>query len=311
MAKEKVVRRTLVDGTVKEYRYDTGKAQIYTVGDLITDYRKSPEFKRLAPGSRVNYERALGRIREYEKVAVTEIRRRHILGQRDALADTPGEANGLTRMWGILMIHALDRDHIIASPAYRLKKLPIGEHKRWPDAMVEYALTTFKDRTEWARRAVILALYTGQRASDLVKMRWSDYDGSGIRVVQQKTGEPLWIAAHTELRGELAAWKADAKALTVLHQKKGNKPWTAQLFAVMFSDLIAAHPALKGLVFHGLRKVAASRLADAGCSAHEIQAITGHRNLAMLEHYTREANQKQNATAAILKLERKTPPARG
>lgn len=302
----KIVRRQLADGTVKEYRYETGEPPVYRVKDLIRDYEKSPDYQRLAKGSKTNYRRALMRVEEYGPVAVTDIRRRHILGQRDALTGTPAEANSLVRMWSLLMMYAVDRDYIIASPAQRIRKLAIGTHKRWSDAAIEYALTTFKDRTEWARRAVLLGLYTGQRVSDLVKMRWSDYDGSGIQVVQQKTGEPLWIAAHAVLRSELATWKSEARALTILHQKKGAKPWTAQLFSVMFSELVSEHPALEGLVFHGIRKAAASRLAEAGCSVHEIASITGHRSLSEIERYTREANQKANATAAILRLERKT-----
>ena len=51
-----------------------------------------------------------------------------------------------------------------------------------------------------------------------------------------------------------------------------------------------------------LRKSAAKTLAEAGCSAHEIQAITGHRSLAQLQHYTKGADQKVRSMAAIKKL---------
>jgi integrase len=44
-------------------------------------------------------------------------------------------------------------------------------------------------------------------------------------------------------------------------------------------------------------------LAEAGCSTHEIAAITGHETLAMVELYTRGADQKRRAAAAIQKLE--------
>jgi integrase len=47
---------------------------------------------------------------------------------------------------------------------------------------------------------------------------------------------------------------------------------------------------------------AADRLAEAGRSAHEIMAITGHATLAMVEGYTRGANQKRLAKAAIARL---------
>src|SRR5262249_10802532 len=50
---------------------------------------------------------------------------------------------------------------------------------------------------------------------------------------------------------------------------------------------------------HGLRKAAARRLAEAGCTAHEIGAITGHASLAELVRYTRAADQRRLAEAAI------------
>ncbi|MFX6357469.1 tyrosine-type recombinase/integrase, partial [Acinetobacter baumannii] len=50
---------------------------------------------------------------------------------------------------------------------------------------------------------------------------------------------------------------------------------------------------------HGLRKAAARRLAEAGCSASEIAAITGHKTLAEVERYTRAADQERLARQAI------------
>ncbi len=50
---------------------------------------------------------------------------------------------------------------------------------------------------------------------------------------------------------------------------------------------------------HGLRKAAARRLAEAGCSASEIMSITGHKTLAEVERYTRSAEQERLAQRAI------------
>ncbi len=56
-------------------------------------------------------------------------------------------------------------------------------------------------------------------------------------------------------------------------------------------------------MFHGLRKAAASKLAEAGCSTKEIAAITGHLTLQMVELYTREAEQKKLAKRAMRRFE--------
>jgi site-specific recombinase XerD len=50
---------------------------------------------------------------------------------------------------------------------------------------------------------------------------------------------------------------------------------------------------------HGLRKAACRRLAEAGCSVHEIAAITGHKALKEVETYTRDVSRARLAQAAI------------
>jgi Phage integrase family len=55
---------------------------------------------------------------------------------------------------------------------------------------------------------------------------------------------------------------------------------------------------------HGLRKNATVALAEAGCTDREIMAIAGHRTVAMVTNYTRKAEQKQHAVAAIEKWEK-------
>ncbi len=56
------------------------------------------------------------------------------------------------------------------------------------------------------------------------------------------------------------------------------------------------------LVTDGLRKAAARRLAEAGCSAHQIAAVTGHRTLREIERYTQAADQVIRAEAAMAKI---------
>jgi integrase len=52
-------------------------------------------------------------------------------------------------------------------------------------------------------------------------------------------------------------------------------------------------------VFHGLRKAALTRLADAGCTTHEFAAISGHKTLSEVERYTKGADQARLARAAM------------
>lgn len=308
--RERVVRHRLADGTIKEYVYAARKAagpKPRTVGALIAEYRASPDFAQKAANTKQVYLRALDYIGKFENVRVADVKRRTILGHRDAFADKVGLANQILATWSLLMAFAVDREYIEHSPALRIRHLAGGTYRRWPQAALDAALAQLH---EPLRRAVILGLYTGQRAGDCVAMLWSDFDGASIHVVQQKTGARLWIPCHETLLAEMASWKTDATTLTILANSEG-RPWKSRTFATMISAGLRRIPEARGLVFHGLRKSAAAALAEAGCSVHEIAAITGHSSLAMLELYTREADQRGRASAAIVKWERKRPEKAG
>lgn len=297
MPRVKVVKRTLADGRVKEYRYVQKPPKAKTMGALIAEYRGSPDFRDLAANTKRTYLRAFDRIASFHAVAVKDIRRGHIMQVRDAYQSTPALANQIVAVWAVLMRFALEREYIQHSPATKIKAYKGGEFRRWRPEHIEHAMATLP---EYARRAIVLALYTGQRAGDCVAMRWSDYDGEAIQVTQEKTGAKLWIPCHKTLRAELDAWERGA--VTILTNSL-RRSWTPASFYTRMSQMFRADPQLQGLVFHGLRKSAAAALAEAGCSPHEIAAITGHATLNMIMHYTKEAEQRSRARSAVTKLE--------
>ena len=55
-----------------------------------------------------------------------------------------------------------------------------------------------------------------------------------------------------------------------------------------------------------MRKAAARRLAEAGATVHEIGAITGHASLKEIARYTRAADRKRLAQAAMDKIKART-----
>jgi integrase len=301
---EKVVRRKLADGTVKEYRYHRkgGNVLVGSFGALVQEYRRSPGFLTLGESTRRGYMRAITEMHLLYPVQVADIRRRHVVKYRDFKRETPATANKLVAVLSVLMQYAVEMEYRETNPARRVPFLPGGTRTRWSDEEVAFALEHFP---EPLRRAIVLALYTGQRQGDVLAMNWSDYDGEGISVTQQKTGAKLWIPCPVALKTELESWKANRSSVAIIASSKG-RPYKGWSFASLFSAEVKKHPELTGLVFHGLRKTAAAKLAEAGCSPHEIAAITGHRSLAMLMLYTAEAEQRTRAKAAVVKLERQT-----
>jgi integrase len=277
--------------------------QLGTWDALVREYKLSPRYRRdLSRNTRKYYDRQLERVRHLGKTLVADLKRRDILAIRDALAiDRSQTANQFITVMSVLLDFAVDREYRESNPLVRVKRLKGGTYETWNDVQIRHALATF---AEPYRRAVVLALYTGQREGDCCAMRWSQYDGSAIEVVaQEKTGAYVWIPVHRTLKAELDRWRGAAAAEQTILVNSLGRPWPSHSFAAMLSRVIHNHPQLTGLVFHGLRKAAAARLAEAGCSTHEIAAITGHKSLGMIELYTAKADQRKRAISAMAKLE--------
>lgn len=120
-----------------------------------------------------------------------------------------------------------------------------------------------------------------------------------LAVRQNKTGVSLQIPIHSHLQTLLDS--APTKHLTYLVTSFG-KPFTAAGFGNLFRDWCNEAGLPPGLSAHGLRKAACRRLAEAGCSANEIMAISGHRSLKEAEKYVRAADQVKLAAAAMGKI---------
>lgn len=79
-----------------------------------------------------------------------------------------------------------------------------------------------------------------------------------------------------------------------------GKPFTSNGFGNWFHDRCVEAGVPGGA--HGLRKAAASRLAEMGCTDREIMAITGHKTTKEIDRYTKAARQKVLAAKAMEKM---------
>jgi integrase len=150
-----------------------------------------------------------------------------------------------------------------------------------------------------ARLAFALLLYTGQRRSDVVCMGPQHVVGDTLMLDQRKTEAHLEIPLHPTLAAIIAATPTvGMKSFLVTHF---GKPYTAPGFGNWFRALCDA-AGLPEVSAHGLRKATARRLAEMGCSANQIAAITGHVTLSEVARYTKAADRRRMAREAIGKL---------
>lgn len=184
------------------------------------------------------------------------------------------------------------------NPLLGIEAFKVGEHHTWADAELKQFETKWRLGTR-QRLAYALLLYTGQRVGDVAKMNRADVSDGLIHTVQQKTGAELWVPIHPELQRAMKA--LPAKGLTLIGDANGRPVKRAALSALMRGAIKDAGLS-KRCVSHGLRKAAMRRLAEAGATASQIAAISGHRTLKEVERYTRAADQKTMARAAMGKV---------
>ena len=147
-----------------------------------------------------------------------------------------------------------------------------------------------------ARLALALGVYTGLRRGDVVKVGPQHLRAGVFTVRQSKTGGTIRIPAHTDLLGIIDATPSSNMAFLVT---AFGQPFTAAGFGAWFRKRCNEAGLSKDCSFHGLRKAACRRLAEAGCSANEIAAISGHASLREVERYTKAADQERMARNAM------------
>ena len=272
-----------------------------TFDRLVQDYFQSPDFARLVPSTQRAYRSVIERLVAAENIghrAVREMSRGHVQKIVARRAATPGAANDVLKKLKILLHFAIDNGWRKDDPTLRIKRFAEGEFHTWTDDEIAVFEGVWKVGTK-ERLAFALLLYTGQRSSDVARMSSADLAEGGIWVVQQKTKAKLLVPVHPELRAAL-----DACTLSegIILRTGFDEPFTSKGFSNFMADRIGQAELPERCVTHGLRKAAARRLAEAGGSANEIASITGHVSLEEVARYTKAAEQKKLARAAMGRL---------
>jgi len=277
---------------------------------VIRKYIASQKFSELSPASKDAYRRYL-LIAEHPEslgsIPVEEMRPALVQAFLDALADRPS-VQAVART----AIKAVERWAIVRDLLPRQITLGTeigasdGGHIPWTDEQVAFG-------EQYARphiaRVITLAANTGQRGSDLVRMRWSDledFDGHpGINVIQQKTGLKLWLPLTAAMQAAMATWGRRPGFILI---KEDGHPFSRTQLSNQWlreRDTSAALAPLKqaGLVLHGLRGTAVVRLRRAGATIPQICDMVGMSDK-MATRYCRYSVQRENALAAVYRLDR-------
>jgi integrase len=152
--------------------------------------------------------------------------------------------------------------------------------KRWPLGTRE-------------RLALDLLLYTGLRGSDFVRLGPEHVKDDVITIHTKKTGEVAVIPILRPLAASIAAIPAEK---TFFVGDRGE-PITSQYFRKLFARACEA-AGVPGRA-HGLRKALATILAENGATTMQLDALFAWKGGQTSRIYTRKADKKRLARAAI------------
>jgi integrase len=266
-------------------------------GALVTDYYCSPEFANLKPGSQRVYRLVLGGLVEkhgHRLVRDLEANKARVIVQSVGTT-RPGMANLTISILKRLMAFAIKIGLRNDNPIVGIDRYRLGSHHTWADdELAAYEVRWPLGTRE--RLAFALLLYTGQRVGDVVKLKRSDISGGMIQLVQQKTGTPLAIPIHPAL--DRAIRSGPTSGLYLIGDKNG-RPIAAGSLTRLIKRAVAIADLPDRCKPHGLRKAILRRLAEAGATAKQIAAVSGHKTLGEVERYTRAADQAIMSKAAL------------
>ena len=314
------VRKRLADGTVRTYHYHraTGAAlpgkpgdpaflaamveaeriapkDVGNVNALIRDYLLSLTFEKKAASTQREYKRMLTELEaKFGKLPIRALESPRVRGvfldyQEEIGRDRPREADNRLSVLSAVFSYAARKGRIKDNPLAGFERIYSGDRSEMIWTASDIAAFMAAAPLE-LQQAMILALHTGQRYGDLIRLRWSDFQGETISLKQNKTKARVTIHVSRALRrmlngmdrrGPYILTRDDGRPwFTEGNDKELGKQWSAHMVACGlrpegYAELSKAQKA-GHLRFNDLRGTAVTLLSEAGNGIPQICAVTGH-----------------------------------
>jgi integrase len=313
------VYQAALEGTEPPIQIGASRTVAGSVNALVADYldcspsstspfkSSAPETQRTRRNILENFREAHGDLPLYRTVGgkrVLLLTREHMQRIVNKRAGTPFAQRNFLNTLRSMFRWAMKEGRIPDDPTLGVtrEKAKTAGYKTWSEDHIARFEAAYPIGTK-GRLAFALLLYTGQRRGDVVKMGRHHVNNGVLTIDQGKTEgveeAHLEIPLHPRLRDIIEATPTvGVKTFLVTHF---GKLYTAPGFGNWFRKLCNA-AGCPDVSAHGLRKAAARRLAEIGCTANQIAAITGHASLSEVQRYTKAADRKRMAREAMAKL---------
>ncbi|MAF30465.1 MAG: integrase [Croceicoccus sp.] len=278
-----------------------GRIRPGSVSDVIVRYYSDTAFQDLKPATQNVYRGVLERFRKtFGDDPIARFDAGHIQSLMNKWRHKPHAAARLRKLLAQLFIVAR-RERIVPGTFDPVKdtRPPKAEgdgYHRWS----EEELAQFEAKHPLGtkpRLAFALLLYGAQRSADVRFLTHKAIADDRIRLKQSKTSNSVDVPVVAPLREAL-----DAGPLgdVFLMENKDGATFTAKGFYNMVKRACIKAD-LPHCSAHGLRKAAARRLVDCGCTDEEGMAITGHKTVREFRRYAGDSGNAARADSAMAK----------
>lgn len=248
------------------------------ISGLVEKYLSSAAYAKLAPRTKADISRYLSVVRDGVGSMPLEAlkadgARAALLDWRDKFKATPKTADAYLGSLALVLGWAVARGDLKAHP---LEKWPRLYHANRAEVIWARAdmVKLLKGADKELRWAVLLAVFTGLRIGDLVRLTWADVGEKGVRIATGKSGgKRVAIIPIDDRMRALLEQIGRRDVGTVLTHSRG-KPWTAWGLQTAMQRRKTALE-IKGLRFHDLRGTAATYFIRQGLPLADVAGIMG------------------------------------
>jgi integrase len=268
-----------------------------TVNAALVSYYQSSAFRDGLAGSSQQMRRAiLERFREEhgeKRIALLHKKAMQTILNKKS----PAAASNWRKALRGFIDHAMSLDMLAIDPLIGVKLVSIKSNGHHPWKLEE--CSKFEDHHAIGTRARLayeLLLQVGQSRCDVVRMGRQHVREGVLSLQRQKTKVPFDVPVMPALQQAIDAMPStDHLAFLVTAQ---GKSFTAAGFGNWFRDVCNEAGLPKRCTSHGLRKAAATRLAERGATTTQLMAWFGWKTASEAERYTRSADRKHAAASA-------------
>ena len=288
-----------------------------TFGHLVDKYRETPEFKRLKPITKADYEAVFTALKDIRAMPLSAFNREFVYKLRNrAFAKHKRRfANYVVQVVSRTFTVGRSLGLVQDNPAFKVEKIrkATGEGNRnrpWTsaerDAVLEAAPIQLKAPLAFMR-------YFGARLGDVRRMENDAYRDGAITFVTGKGDVEVTLPVPPPLAAILSQRIPHKKFMFVTSE---GTPWTEGGWNASFRKLrervVKAGQAKPGLTAHGLRHSVATDLREMGFTDRQIADVLGQKTTYATPAYHRTADMRRSnakVMAELHKAENKTEGA--